>query len=281
VTRILDARTATLGADPSVLGFETDPTSPILRYLTLHGKRAYQLSWSCGTCGLVFERQTAAQETVSIEFLRSRLADGVSHIEGPLVEAFSAVIPRGSYRVALLEIRPRLVRPGDEGDYFSKESVALFGLNPPHYDLPFSPETYYYRMESPPGAGLGQGLGGLEDGTTLFEFLAPMISIRALDASTLDSYRNRDPRRALPTAVAISVLEIASPATLKDGAVDSPRCRQHWGWTHFLLDGHHKVNVAATEGRPVSLLSFLAIDQGLCSPAEVERMLESLRSEGA
>ena len=278
MTRILDARMATLGADPSVLGFETDPTSPILRYLTLHGKRAYQLSWSCGTCGLVFERQTAAQETVSIEMLRSRLADGLSHIEDEVVDAFSTVIPRGAYCVALLEIRPRLVRPGDEGDYFSKEAVALFGLDPPHYDLPFSPKTYYYRLASTPGAGLAQRVGDLADGSALFEFLAPMISIRALDDSTLETYRNRDPQRATPTAVAISVLEMASPASLKDGAVDPPPCHRHWGWTHFLLDGHHKVNVAASEGRPVSLLSFLAIEQGLSYPSEVVRMLESLRS---
>jgi hypothetical protein len=43
----------------------------------------------------------------------------------------------------------------------------------------------------------------------------------------------------------------------------------HWGLTHFLLDGHHKMHAAAESGRPVQLLSLLSLDGSLATAAEV------------
>lgn len=47
---------------------------------------------------------------------------------------------------------------------------------------------------------------------------------------------------------------------------------QHWGLTHFLLDGHHKMHAAADTGRPLRLLSLLSVDGSLASPEEIARI---------
>ncbi len=48
----------------------------------------------------------------------------------------------------------------------------------------------------------------------------------------------------------------------------------HWALTHFLLDGHHKMEAAAREGRPLRLLSLLAVEASLATPELVMRVPE-------
>jgi hypothetical protein len=43
----------------------------------------------------------------------------------------------------------------------------------------------------------------------------------------------------------------------------------HWGLTHFLLDGHHKLQAAAETGRPLRLLSLLSVEGSLATPDQV------------
>lgn len=53
-----------------------------------------------------------------------------------------------------------------------------------------------------------------------------------------------------PTAVAVSTLDVCQPV-VDSRAVDY---YAHWGLTHFLLDGHHKVAAAAQHDRRLRLL---------------------------
>jgi hypothetical protein len=46
----------------------------------------------------------------------------------------------------------------------------------------------------------------------------------------------------------------------------------HWGLTHFLLDGHHKMHPAAESGRPIQLLSLLSVDGSLATPDQTARV---------
>ncbi|MFE5480986.1 hypothetical protein [Streptomyces sp. NPDC056527] len=48
--------------------------------------------------------------------------------------------------------------------------------------------------------------------------------------------------------------------------------------THFLRDGHHKLEAAATAGRPVRILSLLALGKSLAEPADCAR-LPALRTQ--
>lgn len=79
-----------------------------------------------------------------------------------------------------------------------------------------------------------------------------------------------------PTAVAVSILDVCAPA-VDDRSADY---YDHWGLTHFLLDGHHKVQAAAENGRPLRLLSLLAVDASLATPDQVLRVPQ-LRSQPA
>lgn len=77
----------------------------------------------------------------------------------------------------------------------------------------------------------------------------------------------------VPTAVAISTLDVCQPAI--DRGDDY---FVHWGLTHFLLDGHHKLEAAATAGRPVRLLSLLTLGESLAGAEDTAR-LPTLRTQ--
>ncbi|MFE3374242.1 hypothetical protein ACFXOK_32225, partial [Streptomyces sp. NPDC059173] len=57
-----------------------------------------------------------------------------------------------------------------------------------------------------------------------------------------------------------------------------PHPAAHWGLTHFLLDGHHKLEAAATARRPVRLLSLLTLGESLAETENAAR-LPDLRAQ--
>jgi hypothetical protein len=50
----------------------------------------------------------------------------------------------------------------------------------------------------------------------------------------------------------------------------------HWCLAHYLIDGHHKVYAAAQENKPLTLISFLAVDQGVSSEEEIDELVSVL-----
>ena len=67
----------------------------------------------------------------------------------------------------------------------------------------------------------------------------------------------------------MSTLDISSRAI----AGDDSDYYEHWALTHFLLDGHHKLEAAAETGRPLQLLALVAIDASLAWEADIRRLL--------
>ena len=88
----------------------------------------------------------------------------------------------------------------------------------------------------------------------LFEFVVPMFPKNHLRADTISSYKNAFSHGVLPTALAVSILDVKQPANWNG----NPELTKHWCLSHYLLDGHHKVYAAAEQGTPVSILSFEA-----------------------
>ena len=43
---------------------------------------------------------------------------------------------------------------------------------------------------------------------------------------------------------------------------------------HYLLDGHHKVFAANKAGLPITLLAFLAVEQGISSAEQIEQKMK-------
>ncbi|MFJ4210239.1 hypothetical protein ACIPY2_17435 [Paenarthrobacter sp. NPDC089675] len=204
-------------------------------------KAAFNLSFWCGTCPLVFERLEGATDTVSIPEVQGQLKFGVDGIDHAVLSAFESVLPAGSYIPLLLEVQPELVYPGKPGDYFSEEQVDTWGLSG-FWGVPEHPRTPYYRTWQAP----------VDARAHAFEFVVPMVPPTWNDNGRVAEYSAILADVSTPTAVAVSVLDVCQPAM--DNGADY---YAHWGLVHFLLDGHHKMQAAAESGRPLRLLSLL------------------------
>src|SRR6185312_11885880 len=119
-------------------------------------------------------------------------------------------------------------------------------------------------------------LAKMGNGRGLFEFIIPMFPKNYLRAETLSSYRNRFTDSVPPTALAVSILDVKQPANWNG----NPNLTEHWCLSHYLLDGHHKIYAAAELGMPVSILSFLALQEGVSSQEQVAQVIGTLKTDG-
>ena len=232
------------------------------RLLLLDEKPAFELSFWCGTCQFLFKREPGANETVSLAGVEARLATGIDHLDEEVISAFAGLLPRGDYVPLLLQVKPRLVRPVEAGDYFAEEQVATWGVEA-FWGLPEYPRTPYYRTYET----------AVNPEAHLFEFVVPMVPPSWNDAKRVQSHRQQLADSSRPTAVAVSTLDVCAPA--EDW--NSTDYFDHWGLTHFLLDGHHKFQAAADDDRPLQLLSLLSLEASL-APAERVAQVPELRS---
>lgn len=218
---------------------------------------AFELSFWCGTCPFLFQRLHDAARRLSLEALRDRLTAGASHIDTTVVDAFSMLLPEGQYLPLLLRVAPRLVQPGDEYDYFAHEQPATWGVGDD--GLPEDPATPYYRTFAT----------HVDDEAHLYEFVVPMVAPERNDPDTVLVYGDLLSRTATPTAVAVSTLDISQPAVIPLGCSDY---HAHWGLTHFLLDGHHKMQAAAATGRQLQLFALVSVEASLAQPQDIDRL---------
>ncbi|MEV5001538.1 hypothetical protein [Nocardioides sp. LML1-1-1.1] len=228
-----------------------------MRSLLLAGRPAFDLSLWCGTCPFLFERKEGATS--------SSPAETLPVLEGPLatvgddvLDAFGALLPAGEFLPLLLEVRPRLVAPHDADDYFTHEQVATWGVDS-FWGLPENPRSFYYRTFQT----------AVADDAHLYEFVVPMVPPGWNERARVHHYGELLAAGVTPTAVALSTLDVCEPATEEDGTTD---VYAHWGLTHFLLDGHHKLEAAAASGASVRLLALVSIDGSLAAPDDVRRL---------
>ncbi|MCO8274304.1 hypothetical protein M1L60_27260 [Actinoplanes sp. TRM 88003] len=241
-------------ADNPRLRFSSSPSeerSDPRRLLFVDDKPAFELSFWCGTCQILFQRQEGSTETFSAE-------------GDDLIEAFGSLLPRGDYQPLQLEIRPRLVQPSRPGDYFAEEQVATWGLDS-FWGLPVYPRTPYYRTFET----------AIDDNAHLYEFVVPMVPPSWNERAQVEKYASDLADGEVATAVAVSILDVSLPAT-----DDGSDYYSHWALTHFLLDGHHRIQAAAESDRPIRLLSLLSVDHSLGAPSAVARV-PALRAQPA
>ncbi|MFE7332952.1 hypothetical protein ACFU8W_50825 [Streptomyces sp. NPDC057565] len=256
-----DVRSLGLPASEARLHFETELQEigggPRRRLLMVDDEPAFELSFYCGTCPLLFRRLAGAREKLSLESVQERLTGALDDPDdGGVIEAFGALLPEGEYLPLLLSVEPRLVVPGQEGDYFSREQVTTWGVDQ-FWGLPEYPHTPYYRTFETP----------VDADAHLYEFVVPMVPPTWNERERVEEYVALMERGTVPTAVAISTLDVCEPAA--GMPIDQ---YQHWGLTHFLLDGHHKLEAAAAAGRPVRLLSLLALGESLAGADDCARL---------
>lgn len=237
----------------------TRTSSPGRRLLVLDGEPAFELAYWCGTCPLLFQRLGGAQDATSLEDLEQRLAAGLDTVDDDVVQRFGALLPAGTYLPLLLSVSPRLVGPDSPDDYFSHEQVVTWGIDPFH-GVPEDPGTPYYRTFETPVH---------EDGH-LYEFVVPLVPPSVNDPARVARHAALLQTSSAPTAVAVALLDVCQP----DDPEDSADHYAHWGLTHFLLDGHHKLQAAAELARPLRLLSLLSLTDSLALPADLARVPE-------
>ena len=127
------------------------------------------------------------------------------------------------------------------------------------WGLPGNPRTPYCRTFETP----------VTDRAHLYEFVVPMVPPTWNDRDRVQRHAQLLLAGSLPAAVAVSTLDISRPAM----AGDNSDYYEHWALTHFLLDGHHKLEAAAAARRPLQLLALVAIDASLAGEADIRRLL--------
>lgn len=224
------------------------------RLMWLDEKPAFELSFWCGTCPFLFKRLEGSNETVSLADVESQLADGLDGLEEEVINRFAALLPETEYVPLLLKVNPGLVRPVEDGDYFAEEQVATWGIDS-FWGLPEHPQTPYYRTYET----------AIDPDSHLFEFIVPMVPPSWNDGARVAEHRERLTKSSRPTAIAVSLLDVCQPA-VDDHSRDY---FAHWALTHFLLDGHHKVEAAAEAGESLQLLALLSVDASLANRDQV------------
>lgn len=256
-----------------VIGFAPTGTQspysgqPKVMRLTALGEIAFEKTFWCGTCALLFSRAAGADRHVPPGVLRDRLKAGLDTLAPDVTGSFLSILTPGRYLPVLLEVAPVIVSPGDDLDYFTREQLQTWDLDQDLDGTAQAPGTSYYRLG-------GQGLHWFAGKNLLFEFLVPMFSPERNNPATVDDYITALQAGILPVAVAVSVADRARPWH------EAPQLdATHWSLTHFLIDGHHKVQAAARNGATIRLLSFLAVDHGNLHPDYAIGLLSQL--EGA
>ena len=264
MSKLVTATETTSAAAKSRIGFATEGGGQWAewdRFITLDGKRAYHIGNICGTCAFVFERLPGANDKLSPTELSALLKFGLTGLDGDVVSTATAALPAGSYNVLLLNCTPRLVFPSKEGDYFFEEQAELWGIDS-FWGLPHYTKTEYYRVD----------FIRMSNRRALFEFVIPMFPKNYLHATAINEYKTALSQGVVPTALAVSILDIKQPATWKG----TPDSTEHWCLSHYLLDGHHKVFAASELGKPVSILSFLAFEKGVSTREQVAEVIQIL-----
>lgn len=261
---LLENKVIEVDVSDSILGFSTEAGGAWKiwdRYLTVDGKKAYHIGNICNTCSFFFERLEGANKSVGSEVIADSLNAGISTLDESVISELSKIVPSEKYEVLLLEVTPKIVQLGRDGDYFVNEQVSLWGIDG-FWGLPHSPRIQYYRL---PDTHISKN-------ERLFQFVVPMFPSSWLDELQIKKYRSSISIGGKPTAVALSILDIKSPADSDNGN----EVTSHWCLTHYLIDGHHKCFASSINNTPITLISFLAVERGTSSQEEIRRLVSVL-----
>lgn len=266
--RIFEVQAVVTGSSGSRLKFEIDygPAGIGNRYLLIDGKRAYNLGINCQTCSLLFERMQGAIRSVEIEKTAEALRRGVASLSDAVVRTAGLGLPEGQYIALLGEAPVRIVFPQGEGDYFSEDQIALWGEDR-FWCLPHDPRVPYFRA----------GEMDIGESRRLYNFVVPMYPTKWLTFRDKSEYEREMKEAGSGTAIAVSILDVRGPADYEG----DPDPLEHWCFTHYLIEGHHKLHAASESGRSLKLLSFVAVGQCVASRKQIEQAIGFLRKSTA
>lgn len=235
------------------------------RFISIEGKPAYEIGNVCGTCSFYFERLDGANQSVHPTELIEQLNEGLNELDNRTIEKIAEIIPNGKYKVLLLTVYPKTVELGTDKDYFANEQVKLWGIDG-FYGMPHNPKINYYRGTDKP----------INQDETVFEFIIPIFPKNWLQLDRVDFYKTQIENGKIPTAISLSVLDIKAPAAVWIDDQE-PEYTGHWCLAHYILDGHHKMFAATELNKPINIICFLAIEQGINDTKEdIDTLLKNI-----
>lgn len=192
-------------------------------------------------------------------YLIGNVCDTCQAIFGQVSPATMPLAPQilsQSLRDGLQSLDPRVVDSVaailPDGGYMA----GLFVIHPA-----FFPDT---RSRTPPDGTAVRQQTQLTQDMIIPEIFLPLITADQYNLDAVEQYKQMLMAHQLPTALALSGVDARYP---------SGKCYQ-WQLVHFLLDGHHKIRAAYEMGRPITLLSFLALDQSHAAEKEISAVVE-------
>lgn len=264
--KYVDSKKTEIKSSRSLLSFQTTGGGSWKvwdRYLAIDGKKAYHIGNICGTCNFFFERLNGANQKVSPKVIIEALSNGRITIDSAEYVEIEKLFPVGKYVVLSLSIHPRYVQLGTPDDYFMTEDIQTWGVDS-FWGLPHYPKTHYYRETDLV----------VDDRRRIYIFVIPMVPQNWLDEETLRSYEQKFNRDTIPTAIAISHLDIKEPADWREGQKHT----QHICFANYLLDGHHKIAISAKLGKPVNLMTFLSLENSIAEADKIESFEMEIKS---
>jgi hypothetical protein len=200
-----------------------------------------------------------ANAGIDVGELTTRLSQGCDELYLDVVDTLAQLMPASDYVVALFKLLPEKAEVLGKTDYFAVEQLENRDWAD---DSPHNPNVDYYRVEGRSRIKMSSA----DDEAEAFDFIIPMFPEDILVEDQIKHYERIMSEGATPTAVALSLLDVKCPAG--EGI-------EHWCFTHYLIDGHHKVAAAARAKREITLMSFIAINQGISSRDQIDAVLRS------
>ncbi|MBG9940575.1 hypothetical protein ABE237_25390 [Brevibacillus formosus] len=111
------------------------------------------------------------------------------------------------------------------------------------------------------------GLRSISSMKKIEEYIVPIQSSESLNHVAINDYVERVNAEETPTALSISFLDIKYPLNHFD---------EIWVYSHFLLDGHHKMFAANKAKKAITLLSFLSIDESFANKEQLGNLFQVL-----
>jgi hypothetical protein len=216
--------------------------------LDLDDQPLYHISNLCETCEALFSRATEAMLPIAPSELSDQLRAGIDSVSNAILETVRKILPKGEYAISLLKFLPDLV----EFEHPQKDNYTFYiweNADPARVSRKIWPKATRYepwwgyktrRTKRP----------GLRD-RSLYEAILPLVNKDHLNQTSINSYKEAIEKGISPTALALSLVDLRYPS---GKGFD-------WRLMHFLLDGHHKLMAACQLRQPITLLSFLNINE--------------------
>ncbi len=226
------------------------PVDRVLSHVSLGGARIFEVGYDCGTCGTLFRKIASPANRIDDREAAAMLG-ALTEVPAPAtLQRLARPLPRGRYRVAVLEGRVVLVHPGAPEDFFATEVARLHGKGT-------DPATPYYRFGQPRALAAREASAG--EAALLVTVAMPIHDLSKLDRDRVDHWKRAALSGEQLTALAVAVLNIQAPFD-PPFEVGYPYVEQFLLGC-CLLDGHHRLQAAAELESPARILVYASDEQ--------------------